>query len=171
MLIYTQQLILIVFYEVFIVSILKMKKLRFKEVILVVSRDGKWQRKDLVDRSFYHYVMSLWSLLVVFVLKSTLSDINTATLSSFKFTRVCVLYLFPSFYFQPAYVIILGEFLAGIIQFSCVFLKFTLPISAFNCCIYVINIKCKFVFVFNANYVTAKSVSLLFCHFLFVTCF
>lgn len=48
-LICTRYLIFIVFYKVFVVSISEMEKLRFKEVMLLVNRDGKWQRKDVVD--------------------------------------------------------------------------------------------------------------------------
>lgn len=99
-LIQTQHLVFIVFYKLLIVSILEMKTLRFKELMLLVNRHDKWQRKGWVDWSS----ISRWrphpSLLDVLVLKAPLSDINTATLSSFTFMFVCMMYIFTSFSFN-----------------------------------------------------------------------
>lgn len=107
-LIYTQHLVFMIFYKLLIVSILEMKKLRFKEFMLLVNRHDKWQRKVWWIDPFITTWRPSPSLIVVFVLKATLSDINIATLSSFTFMFVCMMYLFTSFYFQPTHVIVFG---------------------------------------------------------------
>lgn len=62
----------------------------------------------LLDRSLYHYRMTLLSLGVVFILKSFFSDLSIANLAFFPAPppaiSICAEYLSPSLCFQSVFV-------------------------------------------------------------------
>jgi len=113
----------------------------------------------LVDWTFYHSTMSL-SLIIFFVLKSVLSNINIDTHAFFIFMTVCKAYSFPSFYFQPIYIIDCAvSFLLAVYNWVIFW------ICSENLCLLIVvfgPFTCKVI-----NMLLLKSVVLLFVFYLF----
>lgn len=76
----------------------------FEALLRIQSFIAKITVYSLADGTFLHYVSGSLHLVILYVLKSTLFDINIKVFLYFSTNIYKVYYFFFFFYFQPAYV-------------------------------------------------------------------